>query len=79
MGISTWGGGANRDEMMALACRNQSVPFVRIDHLIRDESNRALSEGRFDHSGVNWHPGDRGMKAIADILWESIEASIQGG
>ena len=75
--VSTWGGGANRDEMMALACRNQYVPFVRIDHLIRDERNRAVSEERFEHSGVNWHPGDRGMKAIADLLWEHLKPNIQ--
>jgi hypothetical protein len=73
LGVSTWGGGANRDPMMEKACRNQNVPFVRIGHFIRDEKNKAASEGRFEHSGVNWHPGDRGMKAIADTIWKELK------
>ena len=79
IGVSTWGGGAKRDLLMQRACRNQGVPFVRISHLIGDRANRAESEGHFQHRGVNWHPGDRGMKAIADTLWSALQRELAAG
>lgn len=77
LGVSTWGGGANRDDLMAAACKSQAVPFVRIDHLIRDPKNMAKAEGRFEHHGVNWHPGDAGMQAIADTIWPVAKSQLQ--
>ncbi len=73
VGVSTWGGGANRDPMMRWACGRQAVPFVEATHLIRDAKNRAVSEGHFTNGGVNWHPGDRGMKALAEEIWKVVD------
>jgi hypothetical protein len=67
---STWGCSKNKDRLMEAACRRQNVPFIRIDMFIGDEKNRALN---FKHSGVAWHPSDRGMQAIADAIWSVIK------
>ncbi len=77
IGVSTWGRGAKRDRLMEKACRKLGVFFVRIGSLASNPANRAKSEGHFKHSGVNWHPGDRGMKAIADAIWPVIKHELQ--
>ena len=74
---STWGCSKNKDPLMRAACARQGVPFVRIDTFIGDPQYRAISEGHFKHAGVNWHPGDRGMKAIAETLWQAICPRLQ--
>lgn len=47
--------------------------FVDNSRLGSDEANFARSERKIDHEGVAGHPGDKGMKAIADTLWAAIE------
>ncbi|NLX95414.1 MAG: hypothetical protein GXY83_04490, partial [Rhodopirellula sp.] len=49
--------------------------FVDISGLAKDEANYARSERRFPHAGVAAHPGDRGMKAIADAIVDAVRAS----
>lgn len=43
---------------------------MNMDELKNDITYRAI--GRFDHSGVAAHPGNRGMKKIAEIIFENI-------
>ncbi|MBN2311343.1 MAG: beta-galactosidase [Candidatus Hydrogenedentes bacterium] len=78
VGVGTWGEGPVRDRLIRRACMRRGALFVRIVHLSRDSVNRAESEGHFEHAGVNWHPGDRGMQAIADTLWAAIEPVLAG-
>lgn len=69
--VGAWGS-AHLDPFIKAAAEKHGARYVKIRHLFADESNRAVSEGHFTHSGVNWHPGDRGMKAIADTLWAEL-------
>ncbi|HCU35869.1 MAG TPA: hypothetical protein DGT21_10575 [Armatimonadetes bacterium] len=69
--VGTWGNG-KLDPFIKAAAEKHGAAFVPIGHLFADPANRAVSEGHFTHSGVNWHPGDHGMKAIADTLWEQL-------
>ena len=45
-------------------------PFIDISDLSRDTSMEARH--RFSNHGVSVHPGDKGMKAIADRIWDYI-------
>lgn len=61
-----------KDEILREVCREAGETFVDISALARDPSYAASSERTFQHSGVAAHPGDKGMKAIADAIWKAI-------
>lgn len=63
-----------RDGILKEVCTGVGGVFVDIGALGRDESNFARSERKFQHDGVAKHPGDKGMKAIADAIWSAIGA-----
>jgi len=46
--------------------------FVDIGHLGSVEANYARSEREYAHAGVAAHPGDAGMAAIADSIWNAL-------
>ena len=58
---------------MRKACLNSGATFVDTGKLDSDETNFARSERKIEHAGVAGHPGDKGMQAIADSLWNAIE------
>ena len=58
---------------MRRSAGRQAVPFVDLAPLSKDPKNYAKAEGHFTHSGVNWHPGDAGMKAIAEEIWQAVD------
>ena len=58
-----------KDKMMQEAAAEFNIPFVKAD-FASDESMKAI--GLFEHGGVQAHPGDKGMAAIA----ESISAGL---
>lgn len=45
-------------------------PFVMLEDLSDDAQMRAY--GLFEHGGVAGHPGDRGMEAIAERIWDKL-------
>lgn len=61
-----------KDSIMRKCCAETGGIFLDISHLARDESNFARSERSFAHDGVAAHPGDKGMKAIADAIFAAM-------
>ena len=64
-----------KDGIMKEACAATGGCFVDISKLGQDESNYARAELAFSHAGVAAHPGDKGMRAIADAL---LDACLPG-
>jgi hypothetical protein len=64
-----------KDEILRQSCRATGSVFVDIGSLGKDESNYARSERSFVHAGVAAHPGDKGMKAIADAIFQAMRGS----
>jgi len=52
----------------------KGYPFIKLEDLSDDPNMRAY--GLFEHGGVAGHPGDAGMKAIADRIWEMMKSTI---
>lgn len=64
-----------RDTILKKACREVGGVFVDVGSLGKDEANYARSERKISHGGVAAHPGDRGMKALADAIVKALEQS----
>lgn len=65
-----------KDRMLNEACRDAGAIWVDANPIGRDPANAARSERSISHDGVAAHPGDRGMKAIADAI---VTATLQRG
>lgn len=63
---------AAKDEALRRASRQAGVLFVDAGPIGRDAANAARSERSFKHAGVAAHPGDRGMKALADAIIRAV-------
>ena len=74
--VGSWGDNSV-SAWIQTACERTGAHFVSVADLMADPTNRAKSEGHFTHGGVNWHPGDKGMAAIADTLFNHITAVLQ--
>jgi TolB protein len=61
-----------KDSIMQNAARDAGATFVDIATLGSDASNMARSERQIEHAGVAAHPGDKGMKSIADAILAAI-------
>ncbi|SRR5258708_29089166 len=62
-----------KDGILREACTAAGGTFVDISALGKDEFNYARSERKFEHAGVAAHPGDKGMKAIADAIIAALQ------
>jgi len=63
-----------KDQILKQACQDVGGTFVDISGLAKDESNFARSERSFDNKGVANHPGDKGMRAIADAILAGVNS-----
>ncbi|MHB8899573.1 MAG: beta-L-arabinofuranosidase domain-containing protein [Thermoguttaceae bacterium] len=63
---------AAKDQALREACQEAGGIYVDAGPLGRDPANAARSERSFDHAGVAGHPGDRGMKALADAILQAV-------
>lgn len=70
---SSFWGNEVKDGIIREACVDAGGEYVDLKGLDKDEKNYARSEQKFEHAGVAAHPGDRGMAAIAEAIWEGIE------
>lgn len=66
---------AAKDGAMRRAAEKAGAEFLDISALGKDPANAAGSEREIKHAGVAGHPGDRGMRAIA----EAILGVLRGG
>jgi hypothetical protein len=66
-----WANGP-KDEALKKACQEIGGTYLDIGALGKDEKNFARSEREFKHKGVANHPGDKGMKAIADAIVAAV-------
>lgn len=46
--------------------------YINLHHIFKDKSNHASHERDFKTEAVGSHPGDKGMKAIAVLLFKTI-------
>ena len=65
-----------KDEVLRQASQEAGAIFVDAGPLGREAANVARSERSFTHEGVASHPGDRGMKALAEAI---VQAVLQHG
>jgi hypothetical protein len=61
-----------KDEVLNEAAAEAGAIYVDAGPLGRDPANAARSERSFNHAGVAGHPGDKGMKALADTIVQAI-------
>lgn len=66
---------AVKDDIMRKASVEAGATFVDIAALWRDGSNAASAERKIEHPGVAGHPGDKGMRAIADAIFAAMQHS----
>jgi len=64
----------DKDAILRESAKAAGATFVDLGEIGRDPSMMARSERKIDHDGVAAHPGDKGMKGIADALWAAIKA-----
>jgi lysophospholipase L1-like esterase len=62
-----------KDGIMQKASNDAGAMFVDISALGVDKSNAASSERQIEHAGVAAHPGDNGMRAIAEAIFAAIQ------
>jgi hypothetical protein len=63
---------AAKDQMLQQACQEAGGLFVNAGPLGREAANAARAERSFKHAGVAGHPGDKGMKALADAIVQAV-------
>ncbi len=59
------------DEAIRTVAKRMDMPLAELGDLGDDD--RYMAVGLFEHSGVAHHPGDLGMAAIADRIFEKIK------
>lgn len=61
-----------KDRILREVSQEVGAQFVDISAIGRDPANTARSERSFTHAGVAAHPGDQGMRAIAEAIFQVL-------
>ena len=62
------------DDTIILIAKEREYPYVYLGELGENDKMKAI--GLFEHTGIANHPGDLGMKRIAELIWEKIKEVI---
>lgn len=62
-----------KDDVLRRVCEEAGGTFISLAGVDKNEANFAHSERAFSNVDVGKHPGDPGMKAIADAIWSAVE------
>lgn len=66
---------ARVDEGIRLVAKQRDLPLVELGFLGEMEEMKAI--GLFEHAGVANHPGDLGMRAIAEAIWTPLSQILE--
>jgi hypothetical protein len=72
--VSTWGN-PKRNSFIRKAAKNQGALYVDLQRIFAKSKNRAVG-GEFTNRGVQWHPNNRGMQAIAVAIWKVLQPEL---
>ena len=67
---SLWWGREDFDNTIKTVAKKEKIVFSYIGFLGEKNENKAIN--KFKHQGVQKHPGDLGMKRLADILFNDL-------
>jgi len=70
--VNTWWSSPNVDRAIQEACFTAGAGYADIGGLYPNPINRAATERSFSDRGIGIHPGDTGMKNIADVLLSAL-------
>ena len=62
------------DDTIIRIAKEREYPYIYLGELGEDDNMKAI--GLFEHTGIANHPGDLGMKRIAELIWEKINEVI---
>ncbi|HOV69673.1 MAG TPA: SGNH/GDSL hydrolase family protein [Clostridia bacterium] len=68
--VSCVGRNKNINDLIHEAAVAEGCEYIDISFIDSDPANKAL--GLFEHGGVAGHPGDLGMRRIAEAIWDRI-------
>ncbi|MDD5269250.1 MAG: hypothetical protein PHO08_19400 [Methylococcales bacterium] len=71
--VSTWWPSSEKDKIIKENCQTIGGVFVDISDLGKYPENIAKNEQDIKDNGVGMHHGNKGMKAIADRIFQSIK------
>lgn len=72
--LSAFFGNPDKNAAIKEYCDEGNANIVWVSDILQGKENRAI--GRFEHKGVQVHPGDKGMKYIAQRILEALESLI---
>lgn len=62
-----------KEKIMREVCEKAGGTYVPLPNLNNDPANLGSADQKFENAAVAGHPGDHGMRLIADELWKAIE------
>jgi len=67
---------SNYVSLIKAAAEEHGAEFVDIFAISNIDANTAKADGKFSRWEVQWHPGNKGMREIANILWAAVKKKL---